>query len=558
MKINNYLIVLISFLCLKAEGQTIGLMQHDSGTTDNGYVLFSPIGSTKTFLIDKCGKEVHEWNSNYRPGQAVYLLPNGNLLRAGNTNNTTFVSGGQGGIIEKIDWNGNVLWNYAISSDTECQHHDIKPLPNGNILAIVWESKTSAQAIAEGRDPSWLSTSLWSEKIIEIQPVGTDSANIVWEWHVWDHLVQDFDPAKNNYALVASHPELINLNFPGTGVAQNDWLHANSIDYNQQLDQIVLSSHNFSEIWVIDHSTNTAQAASHSGGISGKGGDLLYRWGNPQTYDNGIPTDKKLFGQHNIHWITSGLPYAGDIMIFNNGLNRPAGNFSSIDIISTPVDGSGNYNQIFPYGPSALTWTYQATTPTDFYASNISGAQIFENGNVEICSGTNGTYFEIDSAKNTIWKYINPIGAIGAMTQGTTPTQNQCFRAEFYPMNFSGFVGHSLIAGLQLEINPLPYTCELDTATNTGVGIKTVFTSNNDFIIYPNPSNGEFKLFSQHIDWKNAVIKIYDLAGREIFLPIVISNSEIQFDSKALNSGIYFISVFSEGKIYRSKFVIAE
>ncbi len=558
MKKNIYLQILISFFSLTSVAQTIGLMQHDSGTTDNGYVLFTPVASTKTFLIDKCGKKVHEWNSNYRPGQAVYLLPDGNLLRTGNTNNTTFVSGGQGGIIEKIDWNGNVIWSYIISSNTECQHHDIKPLPNGNVLAVVWESKTISETIAEGRNPSWMPNTLWSEKIIELQPVGTDSANIVWEWHVWDHLVQEFDSTKNNFGIVGQHPELLHLNFPGIGVPNYDWLHMNSIAYNEQLDQIVLSTHNFNELWIIDHSTTTAEAASHSGGNSGKGGDLLYRWGNPQTYNNGLMIDKKLFGQHDVKWIEAGSPHAGGLIIFNNGAGRPAGSFSSIDIITTPVNAQGEYNQALPYTPASLTWTYEAPTPTDFYSANISGAQIFENGNVLICSGAKGTFFEIDSLKNTVWKYINPIGATGAMTQGTTPTQNNCFRAEFYPMNFSGFIGHTLISGSPLEINPLPYTCELDTTTNTGVGIQTFFSSTNDFIIYPNPSNGEFKMFSQLIDWKNSEIKIYYLSGKEIFLPSNISNYEIQFSSKSLNSGIYFISVFSEGKFYRSKFVIAE
>ena len=544
--------LIISLSILKLEAQTIGLMQHDGGTTDNGYVLFSPINSLKTFLIDKCGKEIHEWTSAYRPGQSVYLLPDGNLLRTGNTNNTSFTAGGQGGAIEKLDWNSNVLWSYQISTLSECSHHDIKPLPNGNILVIVWELKTNADEIAAGRDTTWLANNLWSEKIIELQPTGTNTANIVWEWHVWDHLVQDFDASKNNYGVVSTHPELINLNYPGTGAAQTDWLHGNSIDYNTQLDQIVFSSHNFSELWVIDHSTTTAQAASHSGGTSGKGGDILYRWGNPQCYGNGIFADKKLFGQHNVQWITNGNPFAGSLLIFNNGLNRPAGIFSSIDIITTPVDGSGNYNQALPYAPSIPAWTYQAPTPTDFYASNISGAQIFENGNVQICSGPQGLFFEIDSSKNIVWKYINPIGQSGPMTQGTVPAMNLCFRAEFYPTDYSGFTGQTLVAGLPLELNPLPYTCEL----NTGIA-KNIFSENN-FSLYPNPATDEFRLVNENFDWKNCVVKIYDLSGREIFLPKNISGYEIQFDSQSLNSGIYFISVSSSERIWRSKVVIAE
>lgn len=199
------IILLVVFFPTSFGQITVGLLQHDIGTLDDGYVLFAPIGSTSTYLIDKCGTLVKTWPSTYKPGQSCYILPDGTLLRAGNANNTTFTAGGKGGIIEKIDWDGNVTWSYTISSSTECQHHDIKALPNGNVLAIVWESKTDAQAIAEGRDPALTTTTVWSEKIIEIQPVGATGGNIVWEWHLWDHLVQDFDSTKSNYGTVSSN-----------------------------------------------------------------------------------------------------------------------------------------------------------------------------------------------------------------------------------------------------------------------------------------------------------------------------------------------------------------
>jgi hypothetical protein len=184
------LLILLLFIANNLFGQTtVGLLQHDSGILDDGYVLFAPIGNTSTYLIDKCGKQVKTWPSTYKPGQSCYFLPDGTLLRAGNTNNTTFTAGGQGGVIEKIDWNGTVIWSYIISSAAECQHHDIKALPNGNVLALVWESKTNTQAIAQGRNPALTTASVWSEKIIEIQPVGLNGGNVVWEWHLWNHLV---------------------------------------------------------------------------------------------------------------------------------------------------------------------------------------------------------------------------------------------------------------------------------------------------------------------------------------------------------------------------------
>ena len=258
------------------------------------------------------------------------------------------------------DWNGAVTWSYGISSPTECQHHDIKALPNGNVLALVWELKTAAEAAAAGRTAGQIGAATWSEKVVELHPVGANQATVVWEWHAWDHLVQEADAAKANFAPVAQHPELVHVNYAATAT-QPDWLHFNSIDYNPALDQILLSVHGLNEVWVIDHSTTTAQAAGHSGGTSAKGGDLLYRWGNPAAYSQGTSANQKLFGQHNAHWLEAGLPYAGSIQIFNNGQGRPGGNSSSVDVITPPVNATGSTAARCPTAP--VPWPLPTPMP---------------------------------------------------------------------------------------------------------------------------------------------------------------------------------------------------
>ncbi|MCP4574735.1 MAG: arylsulfotransferase (ASST) [Deltaproteobacteria bacterium] len=405
-------------------------------TTDaafDGYNLFAPMRSKTTYLIDNNGNTVHSWAGDYSPGVSVYLLEDGTLLRTADTGDETFNVGGAGGRVERLGWEGVRQWEFEYRSDQYRLHHDIEVLPNGNVLMIAWEMKTETEAIAAGRNPSLLGEGeLWPDHVIEVAPTGTSGGNIVWEWHVWDHLIQDYDEAKENYGNVGDHPELIDLNYTSTSDA--DWNHINAVDYNADLDQIVLSVHGFSEIWVIDHSTITSQAAGHAGGKSGKGGDLLYRWGNPQTYDAGDTSDQQLFVQHDAKWIETGLPGEDHILIFNNGQGRPEGNYSSVDEIVPPVNSDGGYTFAggAAYGPTAPTWRYTATPPTDFYAQNISGAQRLPNGNTLICQGPDGLFFEVTESGEKVWEYDYG-GAV--------------FRVNRYSPYYAGFIGTDLASG---------------------------------------------------------------------------------------------------------------
>jgi hypothetical protein len=304
-----------------------------------------------------------------------------------------------------------------------------------------------------------------------------------------------------------------------------------------------------SEIWIIDHSTTTAQAASHTGGNSGKGGDILYRWGNPATYNNGTVANQKLFGQHNAHWIEDSLPYANQIMVFNNGLNRTGGNYSTAEIINPPVVGY-NYTATLPYLPTVDSWIYNAGNPNNYYAQNISSDQQLSNGNVLLCNGPSGVFTEVTSTGTQVWKYINPVSNTGIISQNTTPTQNSVFRATFYPSNFAGFAGNTLTSGTIIE-----NTNSISASCNLTVGIKNN-TEEYVFKLFPNPTSDYFTIVAPTSETSILDIELINSLGQ-----IIISKKNVLpvtqhiFDIKNLPIGVYYLTIKSETKVFTQKLI---
>lgn len=528
---------LLFLLCLYSSNsfaQTVGLFYNLPGA-ESGYVLFAPGQSDTTYLIDKCGKRVHQWAGTDQPGLAVYLLEDGTLLRCNKTGNNQFNAGGQGGLLELLDWNSNVIWSYEISDGNECQHHDAIRLPNGNILAIVWESHTKLDAMANGRVS--LGSEMWSEKLVEIQPVGSDSGIIVWQWRAWDHLVQDADSTKPNFGIIKDHPELLDINLGELNSTTEDWLHFNSLDYNEELDQIMVSSHELSEVYIIDHSTTTAEAATHNGGNSGKGGDLLYRWGNPQNYGRGTEADRKFFEQHHLQWISDN----GRVLLFNNGVGRPGNDYSTVETFMIPAM-TGNSYPIDPdsaFEPKAQDWIYTADPPSSLFSLVQGGAQRLPGGNILYCNGTSGEFVEIDSLGNKLWKYISPVDKNQILEQGDPTFLNDCFRATYLPSYYAGFAGKTLIPGAPIELNPDVYDCE-----NFPTGISGHESMPGESVIYPNPFTQIFSIYFP-VRLYDATVQIHDAAGKLLYQERGISaipGSRHEFEP-GVNPGIIIITV---------------
>lgn len=533
-----FIFILLQCTSLSHSQQTVGLFQNDS-LAFNGYTLWSP--NTSSYLIDNCGYLVNEWKSIYSPGLSVYLLENGNLLRTG-VFPGQFNAAGRGGFIEEFDWDGNLVWSYRIANDSIHQHHDIEPMPNNNVLVLAWEEKTPDEVSHAGGTRRIY---YWPEYIFELKKIGNSDAEIVWEWHQWDHLVQDHDSTKNNFGVIADHPELLDLNYkPPSG--RPDWQHINSVFYDVARDEIILSSRNMNEIYVIDHSTTTEEAAGHSGGKRGKGGDFLYRWGNPEVYDRGTTDMKKLYGQHDARTIPEGFPDEGAITIFNNGAGRPGGNFSSIDLIFPPMDEYGNY--IIPdsmaIGPTTPDWQYKAANPKDFYSNNMGGAHRLANGNTIICEANKGNFFEVTRDGVQVWRYRNTAGNGGPFTQGQSGGfgfSTSVFKVMRYAPDFKGFEGKDLSPGDPIELDPIEYECQIYEAmtSSSPAYFSDEWTLNWKIV------NGHIQI--RNNNKANLLVRVFSQDG-QLINTLNASNQNIELSLDKVSAGIYILNIIDLDK----------
>jgi hypothetical protein len=402
----------------------ITVYNQDQLTDD--YVLISPFRGNSTFLMDRLGTVLQRWSSAESTLMG-YLREDGSVVRSivtGVDNGITI--GGKTGAIEIIDKDNNQIWKWTLDSSTEALHHDIALLPNGHILASVWVVKDRATCIANGRDPSTIvADRLVIDKVIEIEPVGTEQANIVWEWSLWDHLVQNFDTAQLNFGD-ASNGSLFDINQSTEG---ENFTHVNGLDYIPSLDQIILNSRVLNEFIIIDHGITTAEAASNTGGRYNKGGEILYRWGNPESYNSGTSLDRQLHDQHDATFVGNNSLSRGTFLVFDN---QDDPNFSTVKEISINVTADGVYDAIPSTGnsPASPTWSYSSD---EIYSARTSGAQRLTSGNTLITSTSGAIIREVNYENEVLWEFDARIAVDGVLE-----IDSSGFKSRSYEKDYSG------------------------------------------------------------------------------------------------------------------------
>lgn len=469
--------------------RTVGVLDRNDAKIQRGYTLFS--AGQETYLIDEDGCVVHEWRSS-RKVFCAYLLPTGHLLRDGSetVEAPCFQAGGAAGFVEEVTWDNKLVWSYAMTPYHRfLSHHDLEPMPNGHVLVLCWERKSKKQALLAGRRPDLIpDDEVWNNLVLEIAPDGTGGARVAWQWSMWDHLVSDYEEEHRDGSAgfecreVAAHPELFDVNFcPPNGkngarnrsllgkggpqgpplpsglavfggegevgkTGEKDWLHINAVSYDPVRDQIVMSINIASEVIVIDHGLTTEEARGHTGGKRGKGGDILYRFGNPQAARRGSCMDQVLFCQHSAQFLR-GVPGDGHILLFNNG-RAPDRQWSTVDEFEL-CDNDGDYAQSYQGTSRSPVWRYGHTLgrARSFYCTHISSCQRLQNGNTLVTMGPQGIIVEVTPGGEEVWRYVNPVmvmdGAVACVRQGDQRTCGRfsLFCAQKYAVDYPAFNG---------------------------------------------------------------------------------------------------------------------
>lgn len=346
-----------------------------------GYTLISPYNRLladkpnwkgNAYLIDMMGNSVHTWTTNH---QALYslLTPSGNLLSVMEQPKYSqfFPPGGNTGLIQERDWDSNVVWEYK----NEAMHHDLAPLPNGNLAFALWE-KTPPEIAAQvqggvsgtempaspGASPggplsptapaAGSSGLIWSEHIVEINR----DKKIVWSWHSYQHL----DPT---------------IDIIGPILPRYAWTVANGLKYMEKnpIDSTpgyLVSMRSISTVMIIRKSD----------------GEIIWR------------SPKGLLSlQHDPTLLSN-----GNILVFDNGLDRIPAPFAMFGSRAVEINPKTN----------KVVWSFDAgESPIDkvkFFAAIVGGAQRLANGNTLITDGTRGHIFEVSKDGKVVWDMVSP------------------------------------------------------------------------------------------------------------------------------------------------------
>ena len=470
-----------------------GNIIHSWNLADTVPMTGPPTGPGDTAYFD--GPQVQSANA-LRPGLHDRLLPNGHLLRgyrpdtydydpglgAANVDANNKVSfspaGGTAGGVLELDWDGNLLWWYPLKDATHIQHHTFYRVMDpdspyvGHTFILGWELIDPVEAEAAGRDPntigagsSRLAAGIYPDFIREVDA----NKNTVWEWRTWDHLSTDA-------TMTDPYKFYVNAQTDPVNQSDADWTHGNTVEFNPVTNQVIINFRNWGEFFIINHATTfDADCLTDPTGVdcdpytlaASDAGDITFRWGNPGNYGAGtLPYflndgDQVIFGEHCVVWL--GVDYQnyqgtpGNILMFDNGWQRPQGNRSSaVEMTPAGIGGDpADWRTPADGGLSPEVFRFSARNESSFYSAYQGGAErVYQDDATGemwtfVTSTGEGQLFQVYTAANgqssVVWDFIVPALSGGdRRCYHDDGTNNSVHRAHQYLPDYAGLAGKNL------------------------------------------------------------------------------------------------------------------
>ena len=351
----------------------------DEDKIQDGFIIYGSGKGKYSIMYDNFGKEV--WNDGILNTKLLHIDKFGRMYSSGLYSDSLHRN-----IALKFNSHHDALWQGLDPSEPPygMNAHDLKELPNGNFLYTrdynLWgpiplgpwtDLFQQLGYIADGETIEflWQSTRLYE--------IDRNNHEILMEWDATDYFSMDvYDSIGNNWNWSLNNGLLF------------DWIHNNSIWYDEIEDAVYLSSRSLSRITKIDYSS----------------GDIIWMIGLPNEYvpsdfDDHICTELLFSYQHHAQILDN-----GHLLFFDNG------NLSQI-VRGTEYKTTRILEvDVLDDNTCDVIWEYDLSQ--DLYASSRGSVMKLDNGNYLINIATEtGDIIEVTPDKEIVWRlYLNNSG----------------------------------------------------------------------------------------------------------------------------------------------------
>ena len=404
----------------------------------NGLTAFCHWGSFESVAFDKFGREV--WNDGDLYLIFTVINDFGEIFGHIDTQSDEGpLRATENNFKEEVLWDEPDGWPLDI--------HEIIQLPNGNYMGIYnttldgpipfnsWTPLFQAVGyIADGitSEFPWLAPTL-----VEFDK---DTKEIVWTWDYFDYYNM------NDYSLGQWYNAM--------DLGYYDWIHLNSIFFDEIESEIYLSFRHISRISKISYPS----------------GELIWNMGYLSNDNSSICSDLGFSFQHHLQLLGD-----GSLLFFDNGNISP--------ILLGDQNPITRIRRVEVINNSYCNEEWEYALPEDLFTQGMGSVQLLDNNNYLINSiANNGTILEITEEKEEIWR---------ANLNAESPKNYRAFRIPgIHPDAFSVIFNH------------LNYNNNLETIISNYLSIDIFNKSeyNQPYVYILNDSNNCFNSISDTIN----------------------------------------------------------